>query len=241
MEKLKQSLSTTLFALRALNISSFMERAGCLFISSIFSSFLWADLTTADIEAKYISEFKIVANINYLQDIDPINQDGTVNVVIEIPAGTNQKWEVSKEDGSILWEFRQDKPRIINYVNYPGNYGMIPRTLLPLDLGGDGDPLDVILLGPSEERGSVISGKIIGKLNLLDDGEVDDKLILVQRDSPFFVVNNVEDLNKKFPGVSEILEIWFKNYKGNGKITINGFGSVEESKIILDQSIESFK
>ena len=46
------------------------------------------------------------------------------------------------------------KPREVKYLGYPGNYGMIPRTLLPKELGGDGDPLDVIVLGPAVERGS---------------------------------------------------------------------------------------
>lgn len=218
----------------------------CQFVASLLliiasSPALHADLSASSIGAKYISDSKMVSNLHYLKDIEPVNKDGTINVVIEIPAGTNQKWEVSKKDGSIVWEFKKEKPRLINYINYPGNYGMIPGTLLPKEKGGDGDPLDAILLGPPAERGSVVSGKIIGKLNLSDGGEVDDKLILVQKDSPFFTVGNIDDLNNKFPGVSEILEIWFKNYKGKGKILINGFGGLEESTAILDRSIESFK
>ena len=222
-------------------ISRICQSAASLLLIIASSPSLHADLSASSIGAKYISDSKMVSNLHYLKDIEPVNKDGTINVVIEIPAGTNQKWEVSKKDGSIVWEFKKEKPRLINYINYPGNYGMIPGTLLPKEQGGDGDPLDAILLGPRAERGSVVSGKIIGKLNLSDGGEVDDKLILVQKNSPFFIVGNIEDLNNKFPGVSEILEIWFKNYKGKGKILTNGFGGLEESTAILDRSIESFK
>ena len=65
-------------------------------------------------------------------------QDG-VNVVVEIPAGTNAKWEVDKTDGALRWEFRDGKPRVVDFLGYPGNYGMIPRTLLPKEEGGDGE------------------------------------------------------------------------------------------------------
>jgi len=60
---------------------------------------------------------------------------------------------VKKPDGIMKWAFEDGKPRVIKYLAYPGNYGMIPRTLLPKELGGDGDPLDIIMLGPlSRER-----------------------------------------------------------------------------------------
>ena len=55
-------------------------------------------------------------------------------------------------------------PRIINYGNYPVNYGMIPKTVLPINLGGDGDPLDAIVLGNPLPRGTVLKAKIIGLL-----------------------------------------------------------------------------
>jgi len=56
---------------------------------------------------------------------------------------------------------------------------MIPQTLLSKENGGDGDPLDVIILGPSISRGSVVKAHLIGVLKLLDGGEQDDKLIAI--------------------------------------------------------------
>ncbi len=71
-----------------------------------------------DIKIQYKSEYRLSSGLNYLKGIEPINSDGTVNVVVEIPAGTNQKWEVSKKTGDIEWEFKKGKPRIVEYLSY---------------------------------------------------------------------------------------------------------------------------
>ena len=62
-------------------------------------------------------------------------------VVIEIPAGTIEKYEIDKKNGGLKIDQRDGKPRLIKFLSYPANYGMIPQTLLPKNLGGDGDPL----------------------------------------------------------------------------------------------------
>jgi inorganic pyrophosphatase len=77
-------------------------------------------------------------------------------VVIEIPSGTNEKFEVDKTTRQLKLEILNDgKQRLVNYLPYPFNYGMVPRTLLPKHLGGDGNPLGVIVLGKPIERGTV--------------------------------------------------------------------------------------
>ena len=134
---------------------------------------------------------------NLLADIIPKFDDGDVNAIIEIPAGTMDKWELDKLSGELRWELVDNKPRIIDYIGYPGNYGMIPRTLLPKENGGDGDPLDIIVLGPPVKRGSILKCKIIGVLFLSDRGEQDDKLIAVSINSPLYLINDIADLNKK--------------------------------------------
>ena len=69
------------------------------------------------------------------------NHDGTVKAIVEIPAGTSAKWEISKDDPhAVYWELKKGAPRIVDYLGYPGNYGAIPGTALPKELGGDGDP-----------------------------------------------------------------------------------------------------
>ena len=70
-----------------------------------------------------------------LFDYEPINYDGSINALIEIPAGTLKKWEFNKVSGLIELEIINNKPRIIDYLGYPANYGMIPKTLLAKKMG----------------------------------------------------------------------------------------------------------
>ncbi|MEB3279905.1 MAG: inorganic diphosphatase [Lyngbya sp.] len=187
------------------------------------------------------NQYTIVSPKNLISGYEPQNPDGTVNVVVEIPAGTLAKWEVSKPDGKLKWEFREGKPRVVQYLGYPGNYGMIPRSHLPKELGGDGDPVDAIVLGAAVPRGSVVPVKLIGILKLLDSGEQDDKLLGVIKDSPFFEVNSIADLDKQFPGVTTILETWFSNYKGiNGEMESKGFAEKEEALKVFNFAVEAF-
>ena len=146
-----------------------------------------------------VDQYTLVGGKNFLDGYEPLNSDGTINVVVEIPAGTNGKWEVTKPDGRLKWEFKNGRPRFVKYLPYPGNYGMVPRTLLPKELGGDGDPLDVIALGPTRRRGSVVKAKLIGVLKLLDGGEQDDKLLAVLINSPFSTVSWIQ--TKCFDGL----------------------------------------
>ena len=139
------------------------------------------------------------------------------------------------------WEIRNGSPRKVNYLGYPGNYGMIPQTLLPYDLGGDGDPLDVIVLGPSVERGKVIKAKLVGVLKLLDGKEQDDKLIAVMEGTPFYDIDTIEELKDQFNGTTTIIETFFANYKGQGKMESLGLGDEREARKILDYAIEEYK
>ena len=154
---------------------------------------------------------------NYLSGYDPIILDGTYNVVIEIPAGTTAKYETNKDSGMLELEQKGGAPRYVQYLGYPVNYGAIPRSVLLKSKGGDGDSVDVLVLGPAVPRGAVVRGRVIGVLSLVDTGELDDKAIVVMENSPFAKVKSVADLDAKFPGVTSILQTWFTSYKGYGK------------------------
>ena len=183
----------------------------------------------------------IIGSKNYLTGYEAAYDDGDINVVVEIPTGSVDKWEVDKESGNMKWEIRNGSPRKVNYLGYPGNYGMIPQTLLPYDLGGDGDPLDVIVLGPSVERGKVIKAKLVGVLKLLDGKEQDDKLIAVMEGTPFYDIDTIEELKDQFNGTTTIIETFFANYKGQGKMESLGLGDEREARKILDYAIEEYK
>ena len=123
---------------------------------------------------------------SYIHDIEPVSISGNINAVIEIPSGTHDKFEVSKKTGQIVQDIEDGLPRKIKYIGYPGNYGMIPKTLLSPKTGGDGDPLDVIVLGEQLQKGSVVEIKLIGILKMLDNSEIDDKLIAVRVNNSIF-------------------------------------------------------
>ena len=178
--------------------------------------------------------------LNLLTDIVPLLEDGDINAVIEIPSGTLDKWELDKSTGKVRWELVDKKPRIVNYIGYPGNYGMIPRTLLSKENGGDGDPLDILVLGPPVERSHILKCKIIGVLYLSDRGEQDDKLIAISDNSPMYGVNSIDELNNDYKGITEIVQLWFTNYKGPGEMKSNGFGNKKVAIDILTKAINEY-
>ena len=156
----------------------------------------------------------------------PFNPDGTLNALIEIPAGTNAKWEATADHESLEWERLDDGTlRVVAYLAYPANYGMVPGTLLDPESGGDGDPLDVLVLGPALPRGAIVRVRLIGALALRDDGEIDDKLLAVPEQGTFAEIDDVRELDERYPGVSAILATWFGNYKGPGRIEVLGLRS----------------
>ena len=189
-------------------------------------------------------ENKIIGEKNFFHEYNSFNDDGTINVIVENPAGDNNKWELWKKDGSIRWEFQNNSFRKIHYLPYISNYGFVPQTLFSKEIGGDGDPVDVILLGERVKRGSVIRGKILGLINMKDEGSLDSKIVAVNQNSFVFnssIINNFDDLNKNYPGALEIIEIWFQNYKLNNNILINGYGSVNDAKNLINKSVEPYK
>jgi inorganic pyrophosphatase len=189
----------------------------------------------------FTDPYTLSSKNNFLKDWPSKDQSGNVYAVIEVPAGRTEKWEVDKEEGNLKWDFKKGRPRVINYIGYPGNYGMVPRTLLPKETGGDGDPLDIIFLGPPIDRGKVASAKLIGVLKLEDSGEQDDKLIAVQFTSPLKKVDSIEELDERFPEITKILELWFTNYKGKGKMKSKGFGDLHEAEKILNQASKDYQ
>jgi len=169
---------------------------------------------------------------NLLHDVVPFTNDSLVNVVIEIPAGTSQKWEVNKISGRIEWEqVTADSLRVIDYLSYPANYGFIPQTLVSATSGGDGDPADVFVLGPAMDRETITNVRIIGIINMLDNGESDAKLLGVNTSETAFNVHTFEMLLNEYPGVIDIIKLWLSHYKGAGMVEII---SVDDEKVAME-------
>lgn len=148
-----------------------------------------------------------------------------VNVIIEIPAGTNHKIEVNKTTKQFEVDQEDGKDRIIDFLPYPGNYGYIPSTLMDEDRGGDGDALDILVLCESLETGTKIPVIPIATLMLRDGGEIDTKLIAVPADSTLRVmdVTNYQEFVVKYSMAQNIIQDWFLNYKGLGEMEFLGW------------------
>ncbi|RPG12542.1 MAG: inorganic diphosphatase [Pelagibacteraceae bacterium TMED232] len=180
--------------------------------------------------------------VNYFKDIPIKNSNGFYQSVIEIESGENDKWEVIKKNGKIKVEkIDQEIPRKINYLSYPFNYGIIPQTILTVEDGGDGDPLDVVVLGEKIKRGSVIEINILGSINFIDSGDNDLKIIAIKKNNSIFKnIQDFDDLNNNYAGVIEIIKLWFLNYKGKNKVYYDQILNKDETEIIIKKSHKSF-
>ncbi|BDG01475.1 inorganic diphosphatase [Anaeromyxobacter oryzae] len=170
--------------------------------------------------------------LNVYTDFSARNADGTINAVIEIPQGDVRKFETDVTTGRLFWELKKGQPRTVAYLGYPGNYGMIPRTL-----GGDGDPLDVVVIGGTELRGAVAAVKVVAVMRMVDGGEPDDKLIAVLPGSPFDGMS-LDDLRNA--GVTTILKTWFESYKGPGEIQVPAFEDLAAANQVLDEAMTTY-
>jgi inorganic pyrophosphatase len=154
----------------------------------------------------------------------------TVTVVIEIPAGSNDKVEIDKESG--VFEIN----RVIQYLPYPVNYGFIPSTL-----AGDGDALDVLVLSKRLDTGTVLSAIPIATMILRDKGEMDDKVLLIPADSTLRVVpcDTWTCLQTEYPAIVQMLEIWFTTYKPAGVMVSGGWVEADSTRqLILNTTVD---
>ena len=149
---------------------------------------------------------------------------GNITAVIEIPAGTNHKYEYNYESKNYVCEIRNGKPRVVEFLPYPGNYGFIPGTLMDKKRGGDGDALDVLVLSESISQGKEIEIKPIATLKLVDKGEEDHKIIAVPVNKELNVLN-VNSFNDLSSPVKDIIQTWFVSYKGQNKIKFESWES----------------
>ncbi len=160
------------------------------------------------------------------------NPPAFVNGIIEIPRGSRAKYEIDKESGLIKLD------RVI-YASmyYPLNYGFIPRTL-----GGDGDPLDIVVLTQvSVVPLCLIPSKVIGVMQMIDRGEADEKIIAVAEQDPS--VSHISDVKDLPPYLFSELRHFFENYKTleNKKVVINEFLPKEQAYKVIEDSIKSFQ
>lgn len=167
----------------------------------------------------------------------------SVYVVVEIPAGESQKFEYNKELHQFEVELIDGKPREIRFLPYPVNYGFIPSTFSDPEMGGDGDPVDVLLLSKRQTTGSLVPALPIATFRLIDRGEIDDKVLLIPTDERLRLVpcESLSCLESEYPEMLQILEDWFMSYKGPGMMTSNGWMGPDSTLMMIRASVLSFK
>ena len=193
-----------------------------------------SDLKISKVDGKTIKK-------HLIKDFKAFNKDGSVNAAIEINSGIKEKWEISRTSGYLSREFYMGLPRNIQHTPYPVNYGMIPRTILPINRGGDGDPLDVIILGKSLPQGKIVKVKPLGVMKMTDSGEQDDKIIAVPINSPLAEFNNLEHYENENPEVLKNIKEWFISYKGKNIVEFINFESDEEAKFLIKDAARNYK
>lgn len=160
-------------------------------------------------------------------DID----SGVINVVVEIPAGSSHKIEWNRE----LAVFQLDRVEPAIFAK-PTNYGFIPQTL-----DEDGDELDALIITNEPlTTGIFLEAKVIGVMQFEDDGEIDDKVIVVPADdrNTGNAINSLEDLPKQLLAQIEHHFTHYKDLKKPGSTVVKGFAGVEEAKAIIHESVE---
>lgn len=158
-----------------------------------------------------------------------------INAVIEIPYGSNIKYEIDKASGALCVD------RVLyGAMFYPANYGFVPNTL-----ADDGDPADVLVLNEYPlAAGSVIPCRLIGVLMMEDESGMDEKLLAVpvsKIDPRYEGIKGVSDLPK---ATLDKIKNFFETYKllePNKWVKVKDFAGAAEAEKILDKAIKAYK
>ena len=148
-----------------------------------------------------------------------------INVIIEIPKDAEPvKYEVDKASGAIFVDRVLSTP-----MRYPCNYGYVPQTL-----GGDGDPLDALVILPLPlVPGSVIRCRPVGMLRMSDEAGADEKLVVVPHPKTFAGYAHIQDIAQVSPHWLERIGHFFEHYKDleKGKwVKLEGWADMAAAK-----------
>jgi len=172
----------------------------------------------------------------------PLELDGGLyNMLTEIPKMTFKKMEVdTKAPGNpIKQDEKKGKARLYHGPIF-WNYGCLPQTWEDPNVKGDAevggafgddDPVDVVEIGASSlAMGSFTPVKVLGCLSMIDDGELDWKVIALNAaDEHAASINDVGDIEKFYPGTVSGIREWFRWYKTPDDKPVNGFGHGERA------------
>lgn len=154
-----------------------------------------------------------------------------VNVIVEIPKGSKNKYEIDKETGLIKLDRAMKSSQ-----DYPFDYGFVPQSLWE-----DGDALDVVLLTTyALSPGILVEARPVAVMHMIDGGEGDDKVIAVPKSDPRFdEIQDLADVNKHT--VKEI-QHFFETYKtiDGKKVEITGIEGREAAYVAIKKGLQMY-
>jgi inorganic pyrophosphatase len=155
-----------------------------------------------------------------------------VTGVIEIPKGSKAKYEIDKASGLLKLD------RVIySSFHYPINYGFIPRTL-----GDDGDPLDILVLCSIDIAPlCLVQSKVIGNMQMMDCGQMDDKIIAVAANDPS--VNHYNTISELPQHLLSEIKHFFEEYKTleNKVVEIDNFQTANDAYNVINAAIALYQ
>lgn len=153
-------------------------------------------------------------------------------VVIEVPKGSKNKYEVDKETGLL----RLDRV-LYSAVHYPANYGFVPRSYC-----GDGDPLDALVLSQEPVHPlTIVEARALGVMRMRDEKGVDDKIIAVSSRDPAFA--DYTALSQLPSHLLREMRRFFEDYKSleNKQVDVQEPLGQQEAFKILHESLEHYR
>src|SRR5215216_4183996 len=153
-------------------------------------------------------------------------------VVIEIPKGSKNKYELDKETGLL----RLDRV-LYSAVHYPADYGFIPRTYCD-----DGDPLDALVLGQEPVYPlTIVEARPIGVMRMRDEKGIDDKIVAVSVHDPAF--SDYTDKSQLPAHVLREIQRFFEDYKGleHKEVIVEGLQGPAEALAILRDALALYQ
>ncbi len=174
-----------------------------------------------------------MADFNQILDAGDV-AGGIINVVVEIPTGSNHKVEWNRK----LACFQLDRVEPAIFAK-PCNYGFIPQTL-----DEDGDELDALIITDEPlTTGIFLEAKVIGVMKFVDDGEVDDKVVVVPADnrSNGNAINSLEDLPAQLIKQIEFHFNHYKDLKKAGATAVEAWEDAESAKKVINEAIQRWK
>lgn len=164
------------------------------------------------------------------------NVPNELNVIIEIPKGSPNKYEIDKETGMIALDRANYTP-----TPYPFDYGFVPQTLWE-----DNDALDVVVFTTYPlQVGVLVRVRPVAVMEMIDSGESDYKIIAVPIDDRRWEgVQDLADLNKhSLKEYAHFFETYkdLKGDKGEYKVTVNGYKGKAEAIEAIERSVKLYE